>query len=77
MISDDRTIKLLSDAESLMPENINKETKFVNLLIGVNKENIEHTHTHELSAGCACSKLRINEALMMKNDVKLMVANEN
>ena len=36
-----RNIKLLSDAKNIMPEKIKEETKFVELLVGVNKQNVE------------------------------------
>jgi hypothetical protein len=32
---------ILSDAEGLMPENIKKEAKFVELFVGIKKENVE------------------------------------
>jgi ankyrin repeat protein len=40
-ITENRTVKLLSDSEELMPENIKKETKFVDLIVRVSKENVE------------------------------------
>ena len=36
-----RTVKLLSDVESLMPERIKIETKFIERLVGAKKENVE------------------------------------
>jgi hypothetical protein len=41
LVSEERTVKLLSDSINLMPENIKKEAKFIELIKGVNKENIE------------------------------------
>ena len=40
-IPDDRTVELLSDAVNLMSENTKKETKFVELLVGINEINVE------------------------------------
>jgi hypothetical protein len=40
-MSQDRIVKLLSDSVNLMPENIKKETEFVELLVGVNNKNVE------------------------------------
>jgi len=40
-VPDDRIVKLISDAEGLMPEKIKKETNFVEMLVGVNKENVK------------------------------------
>jgi ankyrin repeat protein len=43
--SNGKMIKLLSKAARLMPEKIKKETEFVEMIIGVNKENVEHVFT--------------------------------
>ena len=44
-IPEDRSVKLLSEVEILMPEKFKTENKFVELLIGINKENVERIFT--------------------------------
>jgi ankyrin repeat protein len=41
LILEDRTVKLLSEAESLMPERTQSINKFIEMIIGLNEESVE------------------------------------
>jgi ankyrin repeat protein len=45
-VSKGRSIKLLSDSESIMPEKIKQETKLIEMIVGVNEENVENVFAH-------------------------------
>ena len=45
-IPEERDVKILSDAVNLMPENVKTEAAFINLIIGMKKENVEFVLKH-------------------------------